>query len=182
MNQSLRRTGGSPFPNRWQGAIAVLVFAAFIGCRRHEKQELAPLDELTTQSQSKDADDRYMAVKELGKRAPNHTEAVPMLIAALSDKDENVRYIATEGLSRFGKAAAESIPRLTELLRDRSPVVRTGAATALGNMGEAAVPALEALSAATRDANQDVRGEATRAITTIKQAKHFQELNRQPAQ
>ena len=166
---------------RW--LIVVVAAAALAGCRKNAKDDLVPLDELTEKARSADADDRYEGVKHLKDGAPQHAEAIPLLIAALSDQDEGVRWVATDGLSRFGSAAAKAVPKLTELLRDRSPMVRAGAAHALGTMGTAAVPAITDLSAeAAGDGDPEVRQEARQAIATIRQVKKFQDSSSQPAQ
>ena len=156
--------------------IMVLAVAALAGCRKHAKEELVPFDELAEKAQSSDPDVRYEGVKHLRDGAPKHTEAIPLLITALSDSDANVRWVASEGLSRFGAPAAEAVPKLTELLRDPSPLVRASAAHALSTMGAAAVPALAPLFvAANTDPDQNVRSEASRANVTIRQVQKFHE-------
>jgi HEAT repeat protein len=178
-----QRAGGLRFSMSQAGKwMTVVAFAAGLaGCRKPAKEPLAPMEDLAKSAHSQDDGERWTGIRDLGKRAPKHTEAVPLLIEALSDKDENVRYMASEGLSKFGAAAAEAVPKLAELLHDPVPTVRTGAAAALKNMGAAALPALPDLYVAARDGDPEVRGEANQAITTINQAKKFQDMNAQPA-
>ncbi len=181
--------------------ILLLAAAALAGCRRHAKEDLVPFDELAEMARSDDADKRYEAVKHLADGAPKHTEAIPLLVAALSDDDENVRYIATAGLARFGKAAADAVPKLTELVNEPNPkarghqvrvvgethgdpsaMVRAGAAHALSTMGAAAAPAMDTLAgAAVRDSDKDVRDEAKRAMRTIKLLTMYQAPGSPPA-
>ena len=84
-----------------------------------------PFDEMVEMTQSANPEMRYAGVLRLRDGAPKHTEAIPLLITALSDTDENVRWVATDVLCRFGAVGAEAVPKLTELLSDRSsPLVR----------------------------------------------------------
>jgi HEAT repeat protein len=170
-----------------RAALAFIWLAAFAlslaGCHHKKKvaEPLPSIDDLSQQMQSKDKDDRYEAVKQLGAFAPGNKEAVPLLITALSDKDADVRWVATKGLGLFGAAAAEATPRLTELLRDGSSTVRAGAARALSTMGTAGLAARPALSVALNDPAAEVRDEAKRALKTLSQVQQFQSLKSKPS-
>jgi HEAT repeat protein len=72
-------------------------------------------------------------------------DAVPALVAALSDHDAEVRAYACRALSVMGERASPAVPSLIERLSDSDENVRRSAARALGQIGpnaRAAIPAL----------------------------------------
>jgi len=91
------------------------------------------------------------------------TEAVPILIEALSDEKSDVKVKAAYTLGKIN--ASEAVPKLIEALSDESPSVNIAAAHALGEIGaQEAVPILiEALS----DRNPAVKVNAAYALGEI---------------
>ena len=83
------------------------------------------------------------------------TEAVPALIAALTDAYVDVRRLAADALGNIGPAAAEAVPALIAALTEADVDVRRLAADALGNIGPAAAEAVPALIAARHWAADD---------------------------
>jgi HEAT repeat protein len=78
-------------------------------------------------------------------------QALPVLIAALSDPDPAVRSNAAKAIARLGEAAAQAVPALIAALSDSDRSVRSNAARALGQIGTAAAPAIPRLSEAMRE-------------------------------
>jgi len=79
-------------------------------------------------------------------------DAVPTLIAAVSDQDEDVRRAAIEALASMAAQAVESIPTLIGALQDESMV--RSAATTLGQLGKPAQPAIPELQRAVKGAEE----------------------------
>ena len=72
-------------------------------------------------------------------------DAVPVLLACLSDDDAGVRAAAAEVLGDIGSVVREvdrkAVPKLVELLKDREETVRRAAADALKKIDPRALPA-----------------------------------------
>jgi len=95
-----------------------------------------------TLQKDRDPGERRSAARSLGTmKIP---EAVPPLIAALSDADATVRRQAADSLWRIGEVAAPAVEALRGVLDDPSPGVRVRAAAALGALG---VPEAELVDA-----------------------------------
>jgi HEAT repeat protein len=113
-----------------------------------------------------DADYRWKAARALGHLGPQAAEAVPGLVAAVSDDNGHVRREAIIALGRIGRSAeAAGVPVLVRALEDPDPDIRRAAATALGRMQAAG--ARPALTRHLRDEDEAVRGAAQRAIEKI---------------
>ena len=95
------------------------------------------------------------------------TDAVPALIAALSDPEEYVRWEAAAALGIIGPGAKDAVPELTKALADKNFSVRRNAAEALGNIGPAARSAFAALQKATNDSDATVQDAAAEAVNQL---------------
>jgi HEAT repeat protein len=84
---------------------------------------------------------RAQAAATLGDIGKDAADAIPDLIAALSDADPQVRRLAAVGLAGMKDLAAPAVPRLIELVADSGEQtdIRKEAATSLGLIGS--VPA-----------------------------------------
>jgi HEAT repeat protein len=95
-------------------------------------------------------------------------DAVPALIAALSDQSDDVHELAARTLSIIGKDAAAAVRPLTEALKSGDPKFRAEAAYAIGNIGgDAARPAVKGLQEALTDRDNTVRVFAAQALFLI---------------
>jgi HEAT repeat protein len=94
-------------------------------------------------------------------------EAVPALIAALSDPHPDNRWSAVGALANIGQEAREAVPALITALDDADEKMRWYAAWALSEIGPDARSAVPALMTALDDSDEDVRGYAARALGRI---------------
>jgi HEAT repeat protein len=107
--------------------------------------ETRPLDELTRQLESPDAQQRIAAAVAIGDLGPGARAAVPALIEALRDQNPTVRFQAAISLGCIGPEAKAAVPALIGTLKDGVFFVRGWTAFALGEIGteaEQAVPVL----------------------------------------
>lgn len=90
-------------------------------------------------------------------------QAVPHLIAALSNGKSHVRSSAASALGTMGSAAADAVPALIKLLADKPPA-RTFAAGALGAIASRADIAVPALLGAVDDEEHEFRRAALTSL------------------
>jgi HEAT repeat protein len=135
---------------------------------------------------------RKAAAEALGWCSKNDRDAVPALMAALSDDDEDVCRIAEAGLTHMHltvkqaihlcakhlkesthaeralvKSGQPAVASLIAALGSEEAVAREKAARSLGGIGEAAAAAAPALTKALRDRHKEVRLEAAKALWNI---------------
>jgi HEAT repeat protein len=102
-------------------------------------------------------------------------QAMPALIAALTDTDMQVRFKVALALKEMGPDASKAVPALTKVISDRGVgtetnnffYLRAAAATALGKIGPSASNAIPALKAALLESNSNLRGQTAVAIWRI---------------
>jgi HEAT repeat protein len=156
-----------------------------------------PLPDLLRALQSRSAEDRVKAAKDLGRLGWLAREALPELVAHLNDPEPRVReavaqaigqmgpdalptlaemlthpdkYVrrqAVWALGRLGPLARPLLPNLCESLKDPDPRTATGAAQTLGHMGADAADAVPALAEAMRGTNIVLCRLAAKALSQI---------------
>jgi HEAT repeat protein len=114
-----------------------------------------------------DSEIRWNAARTLAKIGPPAKEAVPNLIAALTDSDALVREHAAEALGDIGPQAKEAIPALEKVLKDPDARVRRDAVRSLGQMGPAAKSAIESIRPLLQDKEERVRKAARTSLQQI---------------
>ena len=108
----------------------ILVLPGSLAAQKSERQKV--VDIYAKELKSRDASARAEAAYNLGRlEAP---EAVPVLIAALSDRDPDVREAAASALWSSAEVAKDAIPALRTALQDPAPAVVMRAAGALISM------------------------------------------------
>jgi HEAT repeat protein len=114
-----------------------------------------------------DSEVRWNAARTLGKIGLPAKEAVPNLIAALTDSDALVREHAAEALGDIGPQAKEAIAALEKVLNDPDAGVRRDAVRSLGQMGPAAKSAIESIRPLLQDKEERVRKAAGTSLQQI---------------
>lgn len=118
---------------------------------------------LARQLASKEVVERSKAVVALAKLGSKATEAVPHLIAVLSDWDAAVRSNTALALGKIGDPRA--VLYLIATLDDQEYVVREAACMALGELGDPR--AIEPLTARLGDEDSNVRRDAAEALAKL---------------
>ncbi len=150
--EALLKSGGPPEP-RWRAADV-------LGQIGPPARPAGPA--LVAALSDPDPTLRDVAVRSVGKLAPDVPGAVPKLVELFPDVE------AIRAVAQFRGAAAEAVPRLTELLTHENPRVRLNAARTLGKIGEPSTPAVPALvGRMASDQDADVREHAAEALGDI---------------
>lgn len=117
---------------------------------------------------SADADLRREAVWTLGQIGPDAAEALPVLLAALSDERPAVREAAAGAIGMLGDAASEEgVAALTVALSDSGPVVRRNALESLRDFGESSRAAVPEIKRLLEDPDERVQKAARKALEAI---------------
>ena len=124
---------------------------AFIGA---EAQESAPVILALAKSDS-DPQVRIALLGALQKIGVEPGDAVPLLVAGITDDHEALRHAAINALVLLRGGRDRSLAALTPLLKDENTTTRQRAARALGRMGPGAAPAVPALIEAARTSPAD---------------------------
>ena len=93
------------------------------------------------------------------------TNAIPAMIAALTNNNLNNRSVVTEAFFGLGPAAYPALPVLLECMNDSDPAVRMGCCNALGRMRANPVRVIPPLMQAVSDPHPDVRYRALVALS-----------------
>ncbi|MBI3960169.1 MAG: HEAT repeat domain-containing protein [Chloroflexi bacterium] len=111
-------------------------------------------------------DGRWWAVR--GLAAVGDAQALPVIVASLTDGDPAIRSVAALALAglhqRHPEAVRHSLPRLVQLLADDDGLVRQSAADSLARCGDGAV---DALADALNSPHEGVRVRAAAALHRI---------------
>lgn len=128
------------------------------------------IEDLMTKLSSRDEDELYQAIQDLGLRGPEAAPAVKDLLKIFTSEktSPNVRYETALALGRIGSAAKDAVPALIEALRSEDATLRGYAAGALSGIGPDAAAATKALAVALRDPNPAVRRNSAKALGAIK--------------
>ena len=110
---------------------------------------------------------RVQALDGIAELGAGGAEAVPILVAALSDSDEEIVWHAARALGAIGEGAAVAVPKLVPALDDERVKVRAYAAYALGRIGKPSMPAADKLIELAFDKDALVRRSAIRALRVI---------------
>lgn len=110
---------------------------------------------------------RVQALDGIAELGAGGAEAIPALVAALSDSDEEIVWHAARALGAIGEGAAVAVPKLVSALDDERVKVRAYAAYALGRIGKPAMPATDKLIELAFDKDAVVRRSAIRALRVI---------------
>ncbi len=114
-------------------------------------------------------DPSVLPIRALSEYGPEAREAVPELVAVLSDEELNseIRWNAIRTLGKMHGEAMEAIPALVEQLQNPVPSIREHAAEALGEIGLLAQPTAAALLPLLKDTVPQVRRDAARSLAQI---------------
>ncbi len=113
-------------------AACVILFLgsfALAGCSQQE-----PTDQLVSDLDSKDDEDRVRAARLLQNRSADAEKIVPALTKSLNDVDADVRRSAAIGLGYYGAKAKAALPALEEKQNDSDARVREAAKTAISRI------------------------------------------------
>lgn len=135
-----------------------------------EEPKLASVEDLQKLLNSKDDEELYQAVQDLGLHGPDAAPAAKDLLKIFtSDKtSKNVQYETALALGRIGPAAKDAVPALIEALKSSDVTLRGYAAEALGCIGPDASAAVQTLTVALRDSNKSVKRNAAKALGRLK--------------
>jgi len=120
-----------------------------------------PLPELIQALRSEAVADRLKAAKDLGRLGWLAREAMPALVAVLSDADPKVREAAAQAVGQMGP---EALQTLSAMLGHQDKYVRRHAVWAMGKLGPLARPALKDLCEALRDPDPRTASGAAQAL------------------
>jgi hypothetical protein len=107
---------------------------------------------------------RLGAVRALGVLGPTAIEALPDMIAALSDPDTRIRWTTAQTLWLLGP---EAVAALIPLTTNANVNVRHATVYALGEARTNALPAVPALIRCLQDTNEAVRGSALYSLSRV---------------
>lgn len=147
--------------------LAVLLLSAQVCPGAKQTAQPDSFAELVQRTTSADVNDRLDAVAELGKS--ERAEAIPALVAALSDSSAAVRTSAADGLHRLpgiGRSA-DARQALLKLLSDENDRVRASAIWSLSHIGGPGVVD-EAVRLGRNDASGVVRFRAVWGLAFLK--------------
>jgi HEAT repeat protein len=144
--------------------ISWSIAPADAGNFRHSEIEAAIVD-----LQSTNLDLKRDAAKKVAKMGAEAKEAIPTLIAAMSDSDPGVKEQVAAALDAMGPDAKDAAPVLVEFLQNKAyDSIRGRAAMALGDIGPSAASiSVPALIAVLDDPERGVASSAARALADI---------------
>jgi HEAT repeat protein len=145
-------------------SLSLLLLPATAGNFRHSEIIAAIADLQSTNSNLK-----RDAAKKIAKMGLEAKEAIPILIAAMSDDDPGVKEDVAAALDVMGPEAKDAAPVLVEFLQNKLyDSIRGRAAMALGDIGPAAASvSVPALITVLTDHASGVASSAARALADI---------------
>jgi HEAT repeat protein len=112
---------------------------------------------------NQDADQKYVAVVELGRLGNSSTSVLDCLLGLLQNHDSKIRYLAAKSLGQLGDNSFSVLNGLIKLLKDSDADVCASAISALGQLGGDSEVVLSALINAL-DGDSIVRSSAVSAL------------------
>jgi HEAT repeat protein len=131
-----------------RGLLLVLGVVLLTNVPNVKGEGAAQVRQLLKELKSDNGTQRQLAIRELMKLGPRSGDAVPVLIAALSETQGEVRQIVTNVLGNIGKTA---VPALAAALDSPKPGVRRQACIALARIGADATDAVPVLKKTVND-------------------------------
>lgn len=110
---------------------------------------------------------QFQEAQRLFSGQPDSNDAVPPLLAMLTDPDDKLRVRAASALGVLKARRDSAVPALIPLLKDQVPNVRWHAAFALGQFGPEATDAIPALRAQTDDDSSPIASHAALMLKQI---------------
>lgn len=114
-----------------------------------------------------DSEVRWNAARTIGKMHEAAADAIPDLVANLTDPADRLREHAAEALGDIGPPAAVAVPELTKALEDPFVKVRRDSVRSLGQIGPAARTAIPAIEKLLNDPEAIVKDAAKTALERL---------------